>query len=446
MAPRALHTIYRLGHAIQSWRRRRFSPAGTLALTALGVSAAIGVDTRLTLAYQVFTFLAGLLLLAFLATLRFRPPLSLARDLPRLGSVGQPLRYRVRAVNTGTAPLRGLTIQEEPPDPCPTREELAAAREPGEERRNRVDRAFGYFRWRWLVRQNSLRLGGEQDVPPLPPAGAVDLHRELVPARRGYARLTGFTVTRPDPFGLMNAVTRCPVPGSVLVLPKRYPLPVVPLPGARAYQFGRVALASSVGDSEEFVSLRDYRPGDPLRKIHWKSWARTGKPVVKEFQEEFFVRHALVLDTFVPPGHGELFEEAVSVAASFACAVDTQESLLDLLFVGTEAYCSTAGRGVGQIDQLLEVLACVRPCATRPFQDLHDLVLRRAAAISGCICVLLAWDEPRRHFIRELRGRGVPALALVLATPLPAGASASAADEPVHRLETGRIAEGLARL
>jgi uncharacterized protein (DUF58 family) len=55
---------------------------------------------------------------------------------------------------------------------------------------------------------------------------------------------------------------------------------------------------------------------------------------VKEFEDEFFVRHALVLDTFTDEPHSEILEEAVSVAASFACTVLTQESLLDLLFVG----------------------------------------------------------------------------------------------------------------
>jgi len=85
-----------------------------------------------------------------------------------------------------------------------------------------------------------------------------------------------------------------------------------------------VALASNVGQSEEFVSLRDYRRGDPLRHIHWRSWAKAGKPVVKEFEDEFFVRHALVLDTFIDDPHSELFEEAVSVAASFASTVLTQ--------------------------------------------------------------------------------------------------------------------------
>jgi len=53
----------------------------------------------------------------------------------------------------------------------------------------------------------------------------------------------------------------------------------------------------------------------------------------------------------------------VSVSASFAATVQTQDSLLDLMFVGTEAYVFTAGRGVGHVDRMLEVLAEVRRAA-----------------------------------------------------------------------------------
>src|SRR5207253_2587362 len=84
----------------------------------------------------------------------------------------------------------------------------------------------------------------------------------------------------------------------------------------------------------------------PLRRGHWKSWARVGRPVVKEYLDEFFVRHALILDTFTGDLGDPIFEEAVSVAASVAISMQTQESLLDLMFVGPEAYCFTAGRDV----------------------------------------------------------------------------------------------------
>ena len=73
------------------------------------------------------------------------------------------------------------------------------------------------------------------------------------------------------------------------------------------YQEGGVALAANIGRSEEFVSLREYRHGDPVRHIHWRSWAKTGKPIVKEFEDEFFVRHALVLDTFTDEPNSEVW-------------------------------------------------------------------------------------------------------------------------------------------
>ena len=221
-------------------------------------------------------------------------------------------------------------------------------------------------------------------------------------------------------------------------------------PGTLKYQDGGVALASNVGQSDEFVSLRDYRHGDPLRHIHWRSWAKAGKPVVKEFEDEFFVRHALVLDTFSENPYSEIFEEAVSVAASFACAIQTQESLLDLLFVGPQSYCCTAGRGLAHTDQMLEILASVRACTEQTFGALEHLVLNHISAVSGCICVLLAWDEQRRKFIEKLKALGVPLLVLIIVgqaqkPPLDPGPMR---DEPerFRILELGQIKEGLARL
>jgi uncharacterized protein (DUF58 family) len=263
-------------------------------------------------------------------------------------------------------------------------------------------------------------------------------------------RFEGVSVARADPLGLFRGFVRVPAPQTLLVLPKRYPLPPLALPGLTRYQHGGVALAGSIGESEEFVSLREYRRGDPLRHIHWRSWAKTGKPIVKEFEDEFFMRHALILDTFTDRPHSEGFEEAVSVAASFACTVLTQESLLDLLFVGPQAYCLTAGRGLAHADQMLEILAAVRPCLEQPFGALESLVLNHVTGVSGCICVLLAWDEPRRALVKKLKSLGLPVLVLVVLEklgikPLDPGPMR---DEPdrLHALEIGRIEEQLAVL
>jgi uncharacterized protein (DUF58 family) len=162
------------------------------------------------------------------------------------------------------------------------------------------------------------------------------------------------------------------------------------------------------------------------------------------------VRHALVLDTFTEDPHSEAFEEAVSVAASFACAIRTQESLLDLMFVGPQSYCFTAGRGLAHTDQMLEILASVRPCRDQPFGALGQLVLNHVEAVSGCIGVLLAWNEERRRFVEKLKALGVPVLVLVVVEP---GQDAALDPGPMreeperfHVLEAGRIEQGLSEL
>ncbi len=444
MVRRLFYRAFRLLSGIQHRMRRRFTPAGLLALGALVASAVVGLDTNQTLAYQAFAFLAALFAISLAWSARVRPRAEARRVLPRFGSAGAPVAYRVLVRNPTGRPQAGLTVLEDFADPRPSFEEFSHAPEPGQPGYDWLDRAAGYSRWVWLVARRRGAVVPEQTVPALGPRGEGEVRVELTPSRRGFVRFAGLTLARPDPFGLSRALTPVPLPQSLLVLPKRYPVPPVQLPGRRKFQQGGVALAGSVGDSEEFVALRDYRPGDPLRRIHWKSWARVGKPIVKEYQDEFFVRHALVLDTFLL-AESDLFEDAVSVAASFAYAMPTQESLLDLLFVGPEAYCFTAGRGVGPVDRMLEILACVGVCRDKPFRTLHQLVVSRCASLSGCVVVLVAWDEARRAFADHLAALGVPALVLLVTDPRRPG-TADLPGAHVRRLQVGRIAEGLAAL
>src|SRR5262249_22532605 len=159
------------------------------------------------------------------------------------------------------------------------------------------------------------------------------------------------------------------------------------------------ALSHNVGDSQEFIQLRDYRPGDPLRHIHWPSFAKAGRPVVKEYQDEYFTRYALVLDTFGAVVADDAFEAAVSVAASFVGGMQMRDALLDLVFVEDRAYRLTVGRGVGRTTDLLRELAAAAPCRDQRFELLAAEVLQHAPSLSGCILVLLGLDEDRRRLI-----------------------------------------------
>lgn len=441
---------YRSLRLISSWQRRlnrRFTPVGQWLLGGLLCAGVLGVDTNQTVAYQAFTFALAAVVVAAVVTRARRPHIGVERVLPRFATVGERFAYRITVRNQAGRGERGLTLAEDVGDPRPTIEEFLSAREPGEERRNRFDRAIGYFRWMWLVARKQMAMAAEVALPPLAPGAVCEVQAELMPRRRGRLTLAGVHVARSDALGLARTTVTVPVSQSLLVLPRRYPAPPLQLPGGRKYHQGGMALASSVGDSEEFVALREYRPGDPLRRMHWRSWAKLGTPIVKEYQNEFFVRHALVLDTFLDIEPSDVFEEAVSVAASLACTTPTPESLLDLLFVGPEAYCFTAGRGLGHTERLLEVLACVRACPYASFRTLHRLVLKHQALVSGCICVLVAWDDDRRNLVRALHALGVPTKVLLITVPGANEANPDGIDPAhFHRLEVGRIAEGLARL
>ena len=440
-----LYRLYRAISTVRYWGYRRFTRAGLVVLGAFIVTGILAPDTDNNVAYQAFTFLLLLLLLAFCSSFVFRTRFSATRFLPRFGTVGVPLRYTVTLKNLSAKEQRGLALIESLADSRPSYHDWLAV-QLAYERRARS------FRFSPTKRANPFKLASLNftQVPQSRPKQEVQVPCELTPLRRGLLRLEGITVTRPDPLGLFRAFADVPLPQSLLILPKRYPLPPIALPGTLKYQQGGVALASNVGQSDEFIALRDYRQGDPLRHIHWRSWARAGKPVVKEFEDEFFVRHALVLDTFVEHLHTDAFEEATSLAASFACTIPNQESLLDLLFIGSQSYCFTAGRGVAHGQQLIEILASVRPTQERSFQKLERLVLNHIASVSGCIFVFLAWDKQRAEFVQKIRALGVPMLVLVVVE-----SGKTDLDEVVRRedrperffvLESGRIEEGLSQL
>lgn len=420
---------------------RRFTRPGLLALIGLVATGTIGIDTTQTLAYQLFTFLLFLILCAIAQSWFFKPHFEVKRSLPSYATAGEPFSYRVEVRNLGDRPEIGLSVLENLVDPRPSFKVFKQNLAPLPKSVGWLRRFSIWDKWQRMVGRNRPARIEEQPLPLIPPGQAVEITPEVTPVRRGSIELSGLTIARPDRFGLFKGFEYLRQPQSLPVLPKRYPVPELELPGVRRYQHGGVVMTASVGDSEEFIGLRDYRPGDPLKNIHWKSFARIGCPVVKEHQNEFFVRHALVLDTFTIPGTAETFEEAVSIAASFASSIETQECLLDLLFVGADTYCFTAGRGQLHTENMLEILAHAMPCEDRPFSVLQEAVIQRRPMLSGCILVLLAWDEPRRRLADELRASGLPLLVLLVsdeAAPVDA--------EQLHVLRPGRMLEGLAAL
>lgn len=435
---RAFRLVYRLSR----WTRRRFTSAGLALLYLMSAAAVFGIDTQRTAGFQIFSLSLALLFVAAASNMRFRPNVTFERRLPEFATVGEQFNYRQLLHNRGRGRLTDVRLRDELAEHFPDPETFRHARDTlADKRVNWVDRRVGYPRWLELVREGRGADIQDATLPELAPGRAVEVAVTVTPVRRGLLRFERCRLLRADPLGLVNASSKIEASNELVVLPRCYPVPPMTLPGARRLQRGGVALSHNVGDSQEFTQLRDYRPGDPLRHIHWPSFAKLGTPVVKEYQDEYFTRHALVLDTFGPAAHANALEVAVSVAASFVAGMQMRDALLDLVFVEDRAYRLTVGRGLGRSTDLLRELAAVGPCRSHGFELLAAQVLEHGRALSGCILVLLDLDEARLQLVRALHGLGVRQLVLAVG-----GAQQVHAGVPVHGIDPEDIGGSLKQL
>lgn len=388
-----------------NWMRHHFTFNGHLLLVVMIAAAVFGVDTKHSNTYQLFIFLFLLLLLSGLSSQFQRLTVQLKRQLPRYGTVDELLTYRINLVSSNKKDYDNLLLIEQLMQPLPSLAQLQSFYPAKKTGKRFVIPSFN----QWRKSLNYQR--GGSIVPVMLPClntKPVTLDLSFIPVRRGKLVFADALIAQPDLLGLYRRLITVAPSESCLILPKRYPVKPLAFSGKRKYQAGGISLASSVGNSQEFMALRNYQHGDPLHKIHWKSFAKQGKLIVKEYQDEYFVRRALLLDTFAESGEENLFEAAVSVAASLAMCEQQNEALLDLMFAGEKTYCFTAGRGVGQLPQLQEVLAQVQASSDESFVKLQQAVLARLGQCSSFLCVLLRWDEQRQQLVQQLLAQQLP--------------------------------------
>lgn len=402
--------IYRISQLI----RRRFTQSGTLVLAVIITSGAFGLNTRMALSYQIAVFLLITIFISFISVFIFRSKFVVKRSLPEYATVGQSLYYKIIIQNISQKKHYDLTVFDSLAYQRPDFEEFVSSRDILDKKRNIFDRFVGYPRLIGLIQKKRGANLQKLDIDSINENEIYEGKALINPLRRGYIYFNKIFVTKPDPFGLIRKIKLYLCNDKLLVLPRYYEFPDIKLSGKRKYQHGGMNQASSVGDSEEFFSLRDYRPGDPLRSIHWRSYAKKGTPVIKEYQDEYFSRFGLVLDTFIDNQPDWFFEDAISIATSIIISRNQKEELLDLMFVNNRAYRFTSGRGLASVENILEILACVEPAKNNKFDDLSTLILKHSTETSGLVFVFMDWDEKRKSLIKKIRLRAMPLMIFVI--------------------------------
>ena len=440
---RWLHRTYFRGSGVRFFIARRLRPAGFAVGVVIVITGSMGLGLPRDSIYQIFSLALGMALIGLPWAFLRRAKLTALRELPRYATAGETIRYSVTVTHAGKKRrLQRAWLAESTPDPRPASEDFIHQREPGEEKRNAFDRTLAYYRWKWLLLKNHAILGGiSWDELDILPGEKRRVSIQLTPLKRGVIRFDDLRVLLPDPFWLFQRCHAVAAPPATLtVLPKRYPLPPLELPGDAAYKIGGDTTSNAIGSAGEFVGLRDYRPGDPLRQIHWKSWARTGKPIVKELEDTHYPRYGLVLDTFSAGGADSVFEDVISVAASFASALDSSNTLLDLMFIKGQAHRVTTGRGLARADRLLEVLAGAEPERNVDFDPLAQLVIRHRDDLTSCVVILNGWDTQRSDFLQRLIQAGIACSPIIIGKGEPLKQATG------HWVESGELPRDLARL
>jgi len=444
-APRRLRLLYFLyyrGASIQYWFGRRIRPAGVGALLVTSFASFMSFGQPKNSIYQVFCFSLGLVLLCLVWVVFRRAKVSANLKLPRHSTVDEAMRYSALLKNDGGGRLRGAGIEQTSPDPRPGAEEFIRTEEPGEAKRNIFDRTMVYYRWQWLLSRKRGFMHGTGAINiDLSPGESTLVPMTLTPKQRGVFPMHDLRLLLPDPLGFFQ---RCKTiqttPNRLVVLPKRYPLPIFEMPGSASFRIGGQETSNAIGSSGEFVGLREYRPGDSMRQIHWKSWAHTGKPMVKELEDTFYPRYALVLDTFTGSADSQVFEEMVSVASSFIVGLDRSEALLDLMFIADKAHTITAGRGMQRTEKLMEVLAGVQMEENECFEALSSTVIRHRDQLTASLLILNGWDEKRKSFLTRLRAAGIVCVPIIIGNGNPP------TDLPGYWLDSENISASLLRL
>ncbi len=241
---------------------------------------------------------------------------------------------------------------------------------------------------------------------------------QLVCSHRGAFSMNGFRAETDFPFGMYRSFTVFEREQHLMVYPRFEPLLRMDIPATRRYQPGGLALASTIGDSVEFVGNREYRSGDNIRDIDWRATARSDKPIVREYREEYLLRVAVVLDTQLPihPSASErqAFESAISVCASIGDYLARMEYVVDILAAGPNLYHLQAGRHLAFIEQILDILACVQSGTQDGFDGIEPELRDSIDAIGSVICIFTDWNETRRKFAHTLRDLGAAMKVIVV--------------------------------
>lgn len=349
----------------------------TLLIVTL-VAGAFSVDVRRTTAYVFFSALFALILGSLAASMRLRlVDVELEVLAPKRVTVGELVTFSVvcrrRGGDAPTPPVR-------------------------------VRGPFLPWDGTWVERAKK-----EIVIGPNASARAPLVARFIA---RGIHHLDPFSAAAVAPLGISCGPSIESGATKVHVVPRIAKVERLPLAIATRHQPGGVALASKSGESMDLLGVRPYRPGDPMRDLHARSWARTGIPVVREYQQEYFTRVGVVLDT--DTADTDRLEAAIELAAGVVAKLSRGEALVDVLVVGDHVHELTLGRSLGTLDQALDLLSTVERGPKLEAAAMMAKLRPYLERLSSVALITVGEDAERSALAQGVEDRGIRCVRLAV--------------------------------
>jgi uncharacterized protein (DUF58 family) len=369
-----------------------FRPLGILVLALLSYLAAQGTGIRLF--FHLFYLLLALLALSYLWAWSNLHGLRVDREtFTHRSQVGDEARERITIRNLWGAPKLWVELRDH--SDMPNHGTGFVTYLPAHERR------------RWSAR--------------------------TLCTMRGKFTLGPATLVSGDPFGIFRLERPVPGTNEMLVYPRTTPLPGFSLPSAEL-PGGQDVKSRAFHVTPNVSTIREYQPGDSFNRIHWRSTARIGQLMVKEFELDPTAEVYLVLDMqervqqILAPvraarGGRPLSEQriaesteeyGVQAAASIARHLLEQNRMLGLISWGQHREVIPAERESRQLFKILEALAVLRAHGAQPLAE----VLAAEATRFGRNCTLViitpSLDERWIVSLQHLLYRGVRAVVVLV--------------------------------
>lgn len=241
-------------------------------------------------------------------------------------------------------------------------------------------------------------------IPYLGPGQTLTFQILVTPRKRGQMISLGTRVASKYPFGLLTRFYTIPDRRPVVIYPALGLLTthLQPASNPHDYQMGQTQPRHR-GTSDEFYALREYRPGDNPRLIHWKRTARVGHLVVREMSQFSPHRLTVILDTYLAvkdPHHRFLFEQMVSFAATLLCHTLEKGFRAGLVCSGVPPMMVPPLAGREAQHRMLRTLSAVEPQYGSSVSDL--LQNWRFTGSWRGRCFIITQAEPPANLVGKL--------------------------------------------